>query len=112
MIYHDIHIPEGEIADFCRRHHIRRLAFFGSILRDDFRPDSDIDMLVEFEKGYPVGLMRLARMERELSGLLGRKVDLNTADSLSQYFRDEVLKEAQVQYVSPFGPRPLLGGLA
>lgn len=101
MSYHDIYIPEGEVADFCQRHHIRRLALFGSVLRDDFRPDSDIDMLVEFEKGHPVGLMRLVRMERELSELLGRKVDLNTTGSLSQYFRDEVLKEAQVQYVAP-----------
>jgi len=97
------HIPvDGEkIADFCRKHHIRKLAFFGSVLREDFRPESDVDVLVEFEPGYPVGLLRFARIERELSELLGRKVDLNTAGFLSPYFRDEVLKEAEIQYVAP-----------
>jgi predicted nucleotidyltransferase len=70
--------PE-EIADFCRRHHIRRLSFFGSVLRDDFRADSDVDVLVEFEPGKGPGFLRLARMEEDLSPLLGgRKVDLRT----------------------------------
>lgn len=89
--------PQNKIADFCRRHHIRRLALFGSALRDDFRPDSDIDVLVEFERGYTPGLAFFA-MEAELSQILGRKVDLNTPQFLSRYFRDEVLAEAEVLY--------------
>ncbi|HEY7217582.1 MAG TPA: nucleotidyltransferase family protein [Candidatus Binatia bacterium] len=96
-----IHLDQRKIAEFCRTHHIRKLAFFGSVLRDDFRPDSDVDVLVEFEPGQAVGLLRFVRIERELSELLGRKVDLNTAGFLSRYFRDEVLKEAEVQYVAP-----------
>lgn len=94
-------IPKERIAEFCQRHHIRRLALFGSVLREDFRPDSDVDVLVEFEPGRPVGLIRLARIERELSELLGRKADLNTAGFLSRHFRGEVLREAEVQYVAP-----------
>ena len=94
-----IFVPREEIADFCRRHHIRRLAVFGSALRPDFNEESDIDILVEFEPGHVPGLLRLARMERELSALLGgRKVDLRTPEDLSRYFRDEVLREAEVQY--------------
>jgi predicted nucleotidyltransferase len=92
-----IDIPKDKVADFCRRNHIRRLALFGSVLRDDFRPDSDVDVLVEFEPGTRVGL-RFFAMEEELSEILGRKVDLNTAGFLSKYFRDEVLAEAEVQY--------------
>jgi len=95
-----IQADPATIADFCRRNHIRRLAFFGSILRDDFTPQSDVDVLVEFEPGKVPGLA-FFRMERELSELLGRKVDLNTPNFLSRYFRDEVLAEAQVQYVAP-----------
>jgi hypothetical protein len=86
------------VAEFCRRHRIKRLALFGSILRDDFGPDSDIDVLVEFEEGTIVGMIRLAGMEQELAGLLGRKVDLNTPGFLSRYFRDKVLAGAEVQY--------------
>jgi len=93
-----IDIPKEEIADFCRRNHIRRLALFGSVLREDFRLDSDVDVLVEFEPGARVGLMGLARLEIELSELLGRKVDLNTSGFLSDYFLDEVLAEAETQY--------------
>jgi len=94
-----IFVPREKIADFCRRHHIRRLAVFGSALRPDFDENSDIDILVEFEPGHVPGLLRLARMERELSALLGgRKVDLRTPEDLSRYFRDEVLREAEVQY--------------
>ena len=93
-----IDIPKEEIAEFCRRNHIRRLALFGSVLRDDFRPDSDVDVLVEFEPGTKVGFIRLAGMQIELSELLGRNVDLNTPGCLSKYFRDEVLAEAEVQY--------------
>ncbi len=93
-----IEIDAEEIAAFCRRNHIRRLAVFGSALREDFTPQSDVDLLVEFEPGHVPGLA-FFRMERELSGLLGRKVDLNTPNFLSPYFRDEVLAEAEVQYV-------------
>jgi predicted nucleotidyltransferase len=89
---------QPQIAEFCRRRHIRRLAFFGSVLRDDFGPESDVDVLIEFESGHVPGLEFLA-MEEELSGILGRKVDLNTPGFLSPYFRDRVLAEAEVQYV-------------
>jgi predicted nucleotidyltransferase len=88
-----------EIAEFCKRHRIRKLALFGSVLREDFGPDSDIDMLVEFEPGHIPGL-EFFTMERELSEILGRKVDLNTPNFLGQYIRDQVLAEAEVQYVS------------
>jgi predicted nucleotidyltransferase len=93
-----IHIDREQITAFCRRHHIRKLALFGSVLRDDFRPDSDVDVLVEFEPGYAIGLIRLAGMELELSDILGRKVDLRTPADLSRYFRQEVLESAEVQY--------------
>jgi uncharacterized protein len=94
-----IAIPQTEVAAFCRRHHIRHLALFGSVLRDNFRPESDIDVLVEFEPGHTPGLIRLAGMELELSALLGgRKVDMNTPLCLSPYFRDEVLTETEVLY--------------
>ena len=89
-----IEVPHGEIAAFCRRHHIRKLAFFGSVLRDDFTPESDVDVLVEFEPGYTPGLAFFA-MQRELSAILGRKVDMNTAQGLSPYFRQEVLAAAE-----------------
>jgi len=92
-----IEIPKDRIAEFCRNNHIRRLALFGSVLRDDFGPDSDVDVLVEFEPGQTPGL-RFFGMEIELSEILGRKVDLNTPGFLSDYFRDEVLAEAEVQY--------------
>jgi hypothetical protein len=95
-----IPIPLEQIAEFCRKHHIRKLSLFGSVLRDDFRPDSDVDVLVEFEEGYPVGLIRFSGMELELSELLGRKVDLLTQGFLSPYFRDEVNAEAETQYVA------------
>jgi len=93
-----ISFPKERIAEFCRRHHIRKLAIFGSALRPDFRADSDIDVLVEFEPGQVPGLAFFA-MADELSAILGRKVDLNTPECLSRYFRDKVLQEAQVQYV-------------
>ncbi len=88
----------GEFGDFCRRNHIRRLALFGSVLRADFSGESDVDVLVEFEPGHPVGLIRLAAMELELSEIVGRKVDLRTPADLSRYFRQDVLESAQVQY--------------
>ena len=91
-------MPKDKIAELCRKHHIHRLAFFGSVLRDDFRPDSYVDLLVEFEPGQTPGLVTLAGMEIELSELLGRQVDLRTPADLSRYFRQEVLDIAQVQY--------------
>ncbi len=93
-----INTDSQEIAEFCRRHHIRMLAFFGSVLREDFGPESDVDVLVEFEPGHVPGLA-LFSMEEELSRILGRKVDLNTRGFLSPYFRDRVLSEAEIQYV-------------
>lgn len=91
-------IPRAELAAFCRRSRIRRLSLFGSVLRDDFGPTSDVDVLVEFEPGARVGLIRLAAFELELGALLGRQVDLNTAGFLSRHFRDRVIGEALVQY--------------
>ena len=92
-----IAIDRERVAAFCRRHHIRRLALFGSVLRDDFTAESDVDVLVEFEPGHVPGLAFFA-MQDELSAILGRKVDLNTPGFLSRYFRDEVLAEAETQY--------------
>jgi uncharacterized protein len=93
-----IEIPTQRLAEFCRRNQIRRLALFGSIIHDDFRPESDIDVLVEFEPGARVGMLKLADLEIELTSIFGRKVDLNTPGFLSRHFRDKVLAEAQVQY--------------
>ena len=94
-----VHLPKEKIADFCRRHHIRKLAVFGSVLHGDAQPDSDLDVLVEFEPGHVPGLAFFG-MEQELSELLGRKLDLNTPQFLSPYFRDQVLAEAEVQYAA------------
>ena len=93
-------LAEEQIAEFCRRHHIRRLAMFGSALHGDQRPDSDLDVLVEFETGHTPGF-KFFDIEEELSTILGRKVDLNTPGFLSRYFRDEVLAEAEIRYVAP-----------
>ena len=94
-----IEMPQEAIAEFCKRHHIVKLSLFGSVLRNDFTQNSDIDVLVEFAPDHVPGLIRLAGMEIELSKLLGgRKVDMNTALCLSRYFRKKVLSEAQVQY--------------
>ena len=94
-----IAVDKTGLAEFCRRHHIRRLALFGSVLREDFGPESDVDVLVEFEMEHVPGLLGLARMERELSGYFGgRKVDLRTAEDLSRYFRAKVLATAEVQF--------------
>ena len=94
-----LELPKDKIAEFCRRHHIRKLALFGSALREDFRPDSDLDLLVEFDPEHTPGLAFFG-MEQELSEMLGRKVDLNTPQFLSPYFRDRVLAEAEVQYAT------------
>ncbi|MCX5847811.1 MAG: nucleotidyltransferase family protein [Deltaproteobacteria bacterium] len=92
-----ITIPRDRIAQFCLQNRIRKLALFGSVLREDFQPDSDVDVLVEFYPEYVPGLS-FFRMQRELSQILGRKVDMNTPQDLSQYYRDKVLTEAEVFY--------------
>ncbi len=92
-------IDRSVVADFCKRHHVRRLAFFGSVLRDDFGPHSDVDVLVEFEPGHVPGFA-FFDMQEELAGIIGRAVDLHTPGSLSRYFRDRVVREAQDEYVA------------
>ena len=94
----NIHIPGKTLKDFCRRNRIRRLSLFGSVLRDDFTPESDVDMLVEFEQGARVGLITLAGMEIELGRIVGRKVELHTVEGLHPYFREDVLSLAKVEY--------------
>ena len=84
---------------FCKKHHIRKLSLFGSLLHDNFTPDSDIDFLVEFDPDHIPGLIKLSGMEVELSEILGHKVDLRTPNDLSVYFRDDVIKESEIQYV-------------
>lgn len=94
-------IPETALADLCKRNKIRRLSLFGSRLKGTFKPSSDVDLLVEFEPQAITTLLDMSRIERELSALLGGlKVDLRTAEDLSRYFRDEVVREAQAQYVA------------
>ena len=96
-----IKVPRDRIASFCKKHHIRKLSLFGSVLRDDFGPDSDVDVLVEFESGHVPGFFRLFDMEGELSAILGvKKVDLRTPEDLSRYFRQKVLSTAEVQYAA------------
>jgi len=87
-------------AEFCQRHHVRRLSLFGSVLTDRFRPESDLDVLIEFEPGHTPGFFALARMQFEIEAVAGRQVDLRTPKDLSRYFRDEVLRSAEVQYSS------------
>lgn len=94
----NILIPSEKITQFCQCYHIQKLSFFGSVLRDDFSPESDIDILVEFSLQHIPGLIRLSAMEQELSAILQRKVDLRTPEDLSSYFRQEVLDSAIVQY--------------
>jgi len=93
-----ISMPKERIAEFCKRNRVRRLSLFGSVLREDFGPDSDVDILVEFEPGTRMGLIRLSGLEIELGKIVGRKVDLNTPGFLSKYYRDQILTEADVQY--------------
>ena len=95
---HGIAVPRETVAEFCRRHGIGRLSFFGSVLRQDFRPDSDLDVLIEFLPGRGAGYLQMAAMEQELSGLLGRKVDLRTPAELSRHFREEVVRGSDVHY--------------
>jgi predicted nucleotidyltransferase len=93
-----IDLSEDRIKDFCQHNRIRRLSLFGSVLREDFGPESDIDVLVEFEPGANVGLITLAGMEIELGQILGYKVEIHTVKGLNPHFRDEVLEQAEVQY--------------
>jgi hypothetical protein len=94
-----INAPREELVEFCRRNQVKRLSFFGSVLRQDFGPESDVDVLVEFEPDAVVGFFKLYDIEKELTRLLGgRKVDLHTPGGLSRYIRDKVLAEAEVQY--------------
>ena len=95
-----IDLPKREIEKFCKKHHIKKLSLFGSALRDDFTPESDVDVLVEFEPGQVVGFFRLSGIEIELSNIIKRKVDLRTPAELSRYFRQEVLDTAEVQYAA------------
>ena len=95
-----IQVNPGLVVGFCRSYAIRRLSLFGSVLRDDFRSDSDVDVLVEFEPGREPGLIGFAEMEQEFSDLLGRKADLRTPEDLSRYFRDRVIATSEVLYVA------------
>ena len=97
LISRRFNISKRQLEVFCHRHHIKKLSLFGSVLREDFRPESDIDILVEFETGHVPGF-GIIKMEKELAQLLGRKVDVRTPADLSRYFRDEVVREARVEY--------------
>ena len=99
MQLNGVNFPSDLIAEFCRRHRVARLSLFGSILRDDFTPQSDLDVLVEFEPACTPGFAFFL-MQDELADMFGRRVDLNTPRSLSRYFRDEVLREARPLYVA------------
>ena len=94
----NLKIPKEKIAEFCKKNNVRKFSLFGSALREDFTPDSDVDVLVEFEPDTRIGLIRLAGLELELCKIFGRKIDLNTPGFLSKYYRDQVLIEAEVQY--------------
>ena len=99
MVKQKITVPKNKIVDFCRRNHILKLALLGSALREDFEPDSDVDVLVEFEPGHVPGFFRLFDLEMELSYLFnGRKVDLRTPEDLSRYFREDVIAEVEIHY--------------
>ena len=96
----NIRVDRDKIAEFCRRHHIRKLAFFGSVLRDDFGSDSDVDVLVEFEPGYCLGLFELIRIQQEFSRMIGREADFRTPEDLGRYMRNRVMAESEVQYAA------------
>jgi predicted nucleotidyltransferase len=91
-------ISKSKLTEFCKKNHIRKLSVFGSAIRGELQPDSDIDLLVEFEEGHIPGLFSIIKMEIELTEILGRKVDLRTPEDLSRYFRDEVMRNAELQY--------------
>lgn len=96
-----IHVSREQVAAFCQRHHIRKLALFGSVLRSDFRPDSDIDVMVEYEPSARITYLDMANQEMELSRLFGRRVDLREPEELSRYFRQKVVDSAEVIYERP-----------
>ena len=96
----NIAVPAEGLREFCIRSHIRKLAFFGSVLRSDFGPESDVDVLVEFERGHVPSLLRVVELEAELSRLFNRKVDLRTPEDLSRYFREDVVNTAAVAYAA------------
>ncbi|MFA7235989.1 MAG: nucleotidyltransferase family protein [Phycisphaeraceae bacterium] len=100
MKHQSIDVPQEAIAAFCRRNRIRRLSLFGSVLREDFRPDSDIDMLVEFEPDARVSLFDVGGMMYELTEMLGRQVDLRTPADLSRYFRQQVIADSELLYAA------------
>lgn len=93
-----IKIPQERLAEFCRKHRITKLSLFGSVLSDDFGPESDVDVLVEFDVGKRIGLIRFTGLELELSQIFGRKVDLNTPGFISKYFRSRVFAESEIHY--------------
>ncbi len=96
-----INFDQNALSEFCQANHIRKLSLFGSVLRDDFGPNSDVDLLVEFEPGHVPGLFGISHMELELSPIFGgRKVDLRTAGDLSRYFRDQVVATAEGIYAA------------
>lgn len=100
MTHARIAIPREQVADLCRRYQVRRLALFGSVLRDDFGSDSDVDVLVDFDANAQIGFMSLARMQRELADLLGRPVDLVPKPGLKQILRDQVLASTEEIYAA------------
>ena len=93
-----IEIPKERLAGFCKKHQIQKLSLFGSVLTNDFSPDSDVDVLVEFKSGTRIGLIRLTGLEFELSEIIGRKVDLNTLGFISKYLRTRIMAEREIQY--------------
>lgn len=95
-----LQIDKKQVIEFCRRHHVRKFAFFGSVLRDDFRPDSDVDVLIEFEPEHIPGLIRLMAMQLEFSDLIGREADFRAPGDLSRHFRERVMVEAEVLYAA------------
>jgi predicted nucleotidyltransferase len=100
VIQPHLEVPRDKIIEFCQKYPIRKLSLFGSVLRDDFRPDSDVDVLVEFESGAKISYFDLAGMQIELEEILGRSVDIGTPDMLSKYIRKNVLEGALVIYES------------
>lgn len=100
MLINGVNFPEADLAAFCSRHGVKKLSLFGSILRDDFRPDSDVDMLVEFESGRTPGMFGFGGMILELSAMMGRTVDLRTPFDLSRHFRPFVMQEARLLHAA------------
>ena len=100
MVVNGVTFPMDRIAEICRRYGAARLSLFGSILRDDFHDGSDVDVLVEFAPGTRIGLIGVARMEQELTDVIGRRVDLRSAGDLSRYFRDEVVAGARLLHAA------------